>query len=84
MVITANIPLPDFVEWLASLGSALVIEFVTKDDPMVQKLLRNKVDIYDDYEVDVFESCLNESFDVQRQETLQQGTRRLYFAVPAS
>jgi len=84
MVITANIPLPEFVEWLGSLGSALVIEFVTKDDPMVEKLLRNKADIYHDYEVEVFESCLNEHFRVERSETLHQGTRRLYFAVPSA
>ena len=84
MVITANIPLPEFVQWLGSLGSALVIEFVTKDDPMVKKLLRNKTDIYDDYEVEVFESCLSESFRVERRETLHRGTRRLYFAVPSS
>jgi len=84
MVITANIPLPEFVDWLASLGSHLVIEFVTKDDPMVRKLLRNKEDIYHDYEIPVFEACLGEHFEILRQEHLQAGNRKLYFARPLS
>ena len=32
---------------LAGLGAVVVFEFVTKDDPMVHKLLLNKDDIYD-------------------------------------
>lgn len=82
LVITANIPLPEFVDWLASLGSHLVIEFVTKDDPMVRKLLRNKSDIYYDYEIPVFEACLGEHFEILRQESLRAGHRKLYFARP--
>ncbi len=82
LVITANIPLPELVDWLAGLGSHLVIEFVTKDDPMVEKLLRNKEDIYHDYEQPVFETCLAERFEVLRQQPLQNGNRTLYFARP--
>ena len=80
LVITANIPLPELVAWLASLGSHLVIEFITKDDPMVKKLLRNKEDIYHDYEQPVFEGCLGEHFEILRQQPLQDGNRTLYFA----
>ena len=82
VVITANIPLPEFVAWLAGLGSYLVIEFVTKDDPMVRKLLRNKEDIYHDYEMPVFEACLEKHFEVVRKVSLQDGKRALYFARP--
>lgn len=82
MVITANIPLPEFVDFLADLGSHLIIEFVSKDDPMVQKLLRNKPDIYHDYELDVFEACLQRRFAILERETCHSGTRRLYFAEP--
>lgn len=83
IVITANIPLPEFVAWLASLGSHLVIEFVTKDDPMVAKLLRNKEDIYHDYEQPVFEACLEEHFEIVRRQAVQDGLRTLYYARPA-
>ncbi|MEF9427413.1 MAG: methyltransferase, partial [Candidatus Mariimomonas ferrooxydans] len=53
IVITANIPLKEFIDWLSSLGTSLVIEFVTKEDPMVKKLLLNKEDNYTDYEIEI-------------------------------
>jgi ribosomal protein L11 methylase PrmA len=80
MVITANIPLRDFVEWLAELGGDLVIEFVTKADPMVKTLLRNKDESYPDYEVPWFEQCLGRRFRIQERRELPSRTRILYFA----
>lgn len=80
MVISANVPLPEFVAWLASLGAHLVIELVTKEDPMVERLLRNKEDIYHDYERSTFEGCLAERFEILREQPLQEGRRILYFA----
>jgi len=82
LVITANIPLPELLDWLAGLGSHLVIELVTKQDPMVRKLLRNKEDRYHDYETPAFEAGLGERFEVLRREPLHHGTRVLYFARP--
>jgi SAM-dependent methyltransferase len=80
IVISANIPLQEFVDWVASLGSSLVIEFVTKEDPMVKTLLRNKEDIYSDYEIGYFEKTLSEAFDITDRKRLNSGTRILYFA----
>jgi SAM-dependent methyltransferase len=80
IVISANIPLSEFVDWLVSLGASLVIEFVTKDDPMVKTLLRNKQDNYADYEITYFEECLGRAFDVVQRKMLTCGTRLLYFA----
>jgi hypothetical protein len=80
LVITANIPLDDFVDWLAGLGGHLVIEFVTKDDPMVKRLLLNKEDIYHDYEQENFEAVLESRYEIISRETLEMGTRTLYFA----
>lgn len=82
MVISANIPLAEFVDWLASLGSHLVIEFVDKNDAMVRKLLQNKDDIYDDYELGKFESYLARHYEILSKETLGSGERTLYFAAP--
>ncbi len=82
MVIGANIPMAEFIGWLRQLGGAVVIEFVGKDDPMVQTLLRNKPDQYEDYRQDFFERCLKEAFQVQRREELASRTRTLYLALP--
>jgi len=80
LVITANIPLPELVNWLAALGTDLVIEFILKEDPMVRTLLRNKTDHYDDYDLAVFERCISASFEVMERESLENGTRILFFA----
>jgi SAM-dependent methyltransferase len=83
VAISANVPVKEFVDWLASLGAALVIEFPTRDDPMVKKLLAPKREgLHPDYELGFFERTLNEAFDVQRSERLQSGTRVLYHARP--
>ena len=42
LAIGANIPLPEVVSWLHSLGGRLVVEFVGPDDPMSRRLLSNK------------------------------------------
>lgn len=80
LVIGHGVPLRELLGWLAELRTNLVIEFVTKQDPMVKKLLRGRRDNYADYEIVVFESLLNELFQVVRSERLQSGTRILYFA----
>ncbi len=80
IIIAANVPLDEFLDWLASLGAHLVLEFVTKEDPMVRRLLLNKEDRYADYEQPVFERLLEERFEVLRSLPLESGTRTLYFA----
>jgi hypothetical protein len=83
VAISANVPVKEFVDWLASLGSALVIEFPTREDPMVKKLLAPKRDgLHPDYELDYFERTLKDAFEVERSERLESGTRVLYFARP--
>jgi SAM-dependent methyltransferase len=83
MAIGANVPVREFIDWLASLGSELVIEFPTREDPMVKKLLAPKREgLHPDYELGFFERCLNDAFEVERSERLESGTRVLYYARP--
>jgi hypothetical protein len=83
VAISANVPVREFVDWLASLDSALVIEFPTREDPMVKKLLAPKREgLHPDYELDYFERTLKEAFELERSERLESGTRVLYFARP--
>jgi hypothetical protein len=81
VVIAGNVPLPEFIDWLARLGGDLVIEFVSKDDEMVRQLLLNKDDQYDEYTRDVFERTLRVHFDIVATEEIQQGGRVLYHAI---
>ena len=80
LVIGASIPLKEVIDWLGDLGTDLVIEFVTKEDPMVKKLLLNKVDDYSDYELPKFEHWLSNAFTIERRETLTSNSRILYHA----
>jgi hypothetical protein len=79
LAIGANVPLADVVDWLAGLGSALVVEFPTREDPMVERLLSQKrPGAHPDYELETFERELERRLSVERRE--RQGTRILYEA----
>jgi SAM-dependent methyltransferase len=81
--LSGNLPLREFLDWLADLGSEVVIEFPTREDPMVQRLLDRKgPGANPDYETEVFERALEERWRVERRETLPSGTRILYRAIP--
>ena len=82
LVISANVPLPEVVEYLAQFGAHMVIEFVAKDDPMVQKLLAHRQDIFHDYELEVFEAALAEHFRVLKKTVFHDNTRILYSVEP--
>ncbi len=82
LVISAHLPLGEVLDWLHGLGAELVIEFVAKNDPMVKRLLRNKPDIYRDYELEVFERLLTARWQVLDTLEILGGSRKLYFARP--
>jgi hypothetical protein len=82
LALTANLPLSEVIEWLRALGARLVIEFVTKDDPMVKRLLMQTTQVHDDYDIMPFEQYLSRHFTIDKRTPLPSGTRILYFARP--
>ena len=58
LAIGRNVPLPAVVNWLIDLAPAGVIEFVPKSDPMVQRMLRLREDIFADYDEETFLSAI--------------------------
>jgi len=83
MAITRSVPVREIVDWLASLGGTVVVEFPQRTDPMVRKLLAGKRDgAHGDYDRAHFERCLHEAFVVERQHELPSGERVLYQARP--
>jgi len=78
-----NVPVRELVDWLVSLGAEIVVEFPSRSDPMVQRLLAAKrSDAHPDYELEIFDSLLRERLDVEDVSTLPSGTRTLYLARP--
>ncbi len=82
MALASNVPIPMFLDWLASLGAELIIEFVDRDDPMVRKLLANKTEQHADYNKEKFERALLERFVLHASQPLKGGLRQLYFCSP--
>ena len=78
LVISAHIPLDEWIHWLAALSSDLVIEFVSPDDPMTLGLLRNKAGRHDDYTQANFEKHLSAAYQIQETLTLCGGLRTVY------
>lgn len=84
LVISANLPLRSVVSWLASLDSAVVLEWVPLDDPMSQQLSTNKRrnEIHADYDETSLRRYLDESFTIISEQPLD--ARRLFHLVPAT
>jgi hypothetical protein len=80
VALSANVPVGEFLSWLASLGADLVIEFVSKEDAMSRRLLQNKEDVFPDYTQPAFEAHLERWFTVTRRQTIGDGSRTLYYA----
>jgi len=54
IVIGRNVPIAQAVEWLISLAPSGVVEFVPKQDSMVQLMLTHRDDIFPTYHIDAF------------------------------
>jgi hypothetical protein len=82
LCISGNVPVRELLDWLRSLGAALVIEFPDRSDPMVQRLLGGKRAASNpDYERAAFERALEERFELERSAAVSE-TRMLYEARP--
>jgi hypothetical protein len=80
--ITGNVPVREFLDWLRSLDTALVIEFPDRADPMVQRLLSGKREGSNpDYDKAVFEQALAARFTIDHSAPVSE-TRTLYEAHP--
>lgn len=78
LAIGRNIPLPSVLDWLVGLAPRGVIEFVPKSDPMIQRMLRLRRDIFDGYDGEQFERALTRHAAIVRRLELTPGGRTLY------
>jgi hypothetical protein len=78
LAIGNNVPLPTLMGWLAELAPRVLIEWIPKEDPMVQRLLSSREDVFDDYHTDRFEQAAQAWFNVTRREPVKDSVRTLY------
>ena len=71
-------PLPAVADFFRQLGKSLIIEFVPKQDPQVQRLLENRDDIFSEYNQDGFEQAFEKHFHVRESEPVGSDGRVLY------
>ena len=55
-----------------------VVEFIPKNDPMVQELLRLREDIFDNYNEEFFLKSLQSRAGIRRAKTISESGRRLF------
>lgn len=79
VAISGNVPFSRFVDWLASLTRAAVIEFVPKSDVMVQRLLLTRKDVYHRYTPEAFEAAISRRFRIVERAELPNSERVLYW-----
>lgn len=86
LIYTASIPPGVVVDWLASFGCPVVVEFVSPEDPMVERLTANKTseELHPGRTRAEFEEILRGPFQVSATSELGGGIRVLYRLSPVS
>jgi ribosomal protein L11 methylase PrmA len=79
LAIAKNIPLDQLVEWLTELAPTGVVEFVPKSDPMVQRLLAHREDIFDGYDQETFARLLSRHGRIVDAHTVSASGRTLFW-----
>ena len=78
LAISNNVPLPRVAEFFAACGEWLIVEFVPKSDGQVQKLLRSRLDIFNDYTKAGFEQAFGQFYTLQESSAVRDSQRWLY------
>ena len=78
LAIGRNIPLDMLADYFNKIAPDLIIEFVPKDDPKVQELLKNREDIFNNYTAEFFEKEFSLYFEITKTATIPGTSRRLY------
>ena len=80
--ISGNVPLRMIAEWLGALAPSGIVEFVPKEDPMVQRLLITKRDVYAAYTQAEFEASFERHFTISQRTPIPGSPRVLYALGP--
>ncbi|MDR3502404.1 MAG: SAM-dependent methyltransferase [Legionella sp.] len=78
IAISHHIPFHYIAEYFSSLGRTLLIEFVAKDDTQVQRLLRNRVDIFDSYHIEQFKNAFSKYYEIKEEIPIAETCRTIF------
>jgi ribosomal protein L11 methylase PrmA len=77
LAISRNIPLQQLTNWLLNLAPQGVLEFVSKEDALVQEMLFSREDVFSDYSLENFLGYLSRQAEIVKKVILPGGTRCL-------
>ncbi|MFO1305217.1 MAG: class I SAM-dependent methyltransferase [Burkholderiales bacterium] len=77
LVIAGNIPFDQLLDWIVDLAPAGIIEFVPKSEPMVQRLLRSREDVFVSYDEAFFLAHLSRRCEIVKTVSLEPSGRLL-------
>ena len=78
LAIGRNVPLPMLANLLARLAPNLVIEWVPKEDPMVQRLLAAREDVFPRYSLEGFRAAFAGQFEILEEAAISDSLRSLF------
>ncbi|MCX5782698.1 MAG: SAM-dependent methyltransferase [Elusimicrobia bacterium] len=78
LAISNNIPFEKIAQFLNEICKYLVIEFVPKSDPQVERLLKIRKDIFSCYDADNFEKSFLNYFSIEDKKNIPDSERVVY------
>ncbi len=78
LAIGNNVPLPHVAAFLSRLGRWVIVEWVPKEDPQVERLLRSREDVFSAYNEESFAAAIRQVFNVEERRPVGSTGRVLY------
>jgi hypothetical protein len=78
LAISRNVPLEMFIDLLATIAPAAIVEFVPKEDPMVRRLLAARRDVFPGYTLDGFRAAACTRFSIAAESPIEDSGRVLF------
>ncbi len=73
-----NVPLEQVATFFASLCRYLIVEFVPKEDSMVQRMLSVREDVFSHYGIEQFRAAFSTCFTVMAESAVEESHRTLF------
>jgi hypothetical protein len=78
LAIGNNVPLEGIAELFARIAPRAIVEFVPKEDPMTQRLLAARRDIFEGYSIERFRDAFGSRFRITRESRIADSPRTLF------
>ncbi|MXY53417.1 MAG: SAM-dependent methyltransferase [Gammaproteobacteria bacterium] len=78
MAIGNNVPMRHIAKFLSGFARNLIVEFVPKSDPQVQRLLGAREDVFPRYSRECFEADFGAYYGIRRRQLIDASDRTLY------